>query len=1080
MKKIVLLVPIFMLVCIGAWAQQRTIKGRVIESTSNEPLVGATVVVTGTQTGTITDSRGRFSLLLPEGAKSLTISTVGYNTETVTLGSADDYTVTMKTSENSLQQLVVVGYGEQRKADLTGAVATVDVKKTFDSKPLIDVTKALQGIVPGLTITYPDGGLTTSPSILLRGVGSVNGSSAPLILVDNVPTPDLSVINPDDIASITVLKDAASASIYGARAAFGVILIKTKYGHFNSPLRVTYSDNFSWNKPTVLPDFSNPVNSFPAIIAASARAGNTSPELFGLQFSNELTGITAWENAHPNGKAGSAMTEGNSFTDDFTYDSTYNSNGHVNHFYGFWRIWNIKDIMLRKFTPQQTQNLSVSGGTQKVSYYMSFGYNHAGGILKPHPDDVKKYNITAAVDAEATKWLDLSAKVMYRNFNYTYPFAFQQSFYYMWRWPAYMPFGTWTGPDGKQPASYFRGPVGFLNAANNNSVVDNYSRVDLGATLRPVDHLSIEAHYTINRDNVLTHVAGGPAVLWNWWDQAGFPLENTKPTSDYAEYLAGRSLVNSFNGFATYDNTFNQVHHVTLMAGMNAEDDQDIGFSAQARGLLDPSLPELNLTTGATGSQTVGSNHDQSAYAGFFGRANYAYEDKYLVELNIRRDGSSAYSPNERWATFKSGSVGWRISSEPFMNFIKPLFNDLKLRASYGSIGNLDVGGQYYIPTMSSYQANWLVGGTQPISFTNPLAVAKSLSWEKVTTLDFGLDFNLWKNYISGSFDWYQRTTSGMLATNQVPATFGATAPRTNQGDMRDRGFEVDVNFNYPVNKDLKLFAILSLSNDKAVITKWNNPAKVISDYYSGAEYGAIWGFKTAGFFQSAEDVTKSPSQAALQFGNFVYGPGDIKFADLNHDGKIDAGKSTATDHGDLTIIGNTQPQYLYGAQIGGSWKGFDVYIFLQGVGKRNLWGLGDMAIPLYSGAQILYKNQLNYWTPTNTNAFYPLPYAGNSGAPIGGLDRGDNNFYPQSKYLLNLAYCRLKNVTIGYTLPKEWAHKVRMEKLRVYLSGENLTEIDHVGVPLDPEITDGQLGYTGRTFPFERNYSFGVQVTFQ
>jgi hypothetical protein len=264
------------------------------------------------------------------------------------------------------------------------------------------------------------------------------------------------------------------------------------------------------------------------------------------------------------------------------------------------------------------------------------------------------------------------------------------------------------------------------------------------------------------------------------------------------------------------------------------------------------------------------------------------------------------------------------------------------------------------------------------------------------------------------------------------------------------------------------------------VITKWNNKAEIINQYYSGAVYGDIWGFKTAGYFQSAEDVEKSPSQAALEQGNFVYGPGDIKFKDLNGDGKIDGGNSTATDHGDLTVIGNTQPHYMYGAQLGGNWKGFDLYVFLQGVGKRNLWGLGDMAIPLYSGAQILYKNQLDYWTKDNPNAKYPNPYAGNSGyGTVGALPRGDHNFYPQSKYLLNLAYCRLKNVTIGYSLPDALIQKIHLQKLRIYVSGENLTEIANVGVPLDPEITDGDLGYTGRTFPFQRNYSFGVQVTF-
>ncbi|MGH2644810.1 MAG: hypothetical protein ACRDE2_12725, partial [Chitinophagaceae bacterium] len=380
-----------------------------------------------------------------------------------------------------------------------------------------------------------------------------------------------------------------------------------------------------------------------------------------MTFKNELTGITAWEQAHPNGEKGTAMTEGNSFTNDFTYNNKTPGQPAM----GFWRVWNVKDIMLRKFTPQQTQDINLSGGTQKVSYYMSFGYNHESGIMKPHPDDVKKYNVTAAVDAEVTKWLDLSTKIMYRNFEYTEPFPYQQTFYYMWRWPAYMPYGTWTGPNNDQPASYFRGPIGFMKVAKDNTTVDNYSRVDLGATLRPVNHLSIEAHYTINRDNVLTHEAGGPPILWNWWEGPGFNLDNTQPWNNFAAYDASRALVNTFNGFATYDNTFNNVHHVTLMAGMNAEDDENIGFRAEADYLLDPSLPELGLTTGQEGAQYVSGNHGHSAYAGFFGRANYAYKDKYLVELNIRRDGSSAFSPDDRWATFSSGSAGWRISSEP-------------------------------------------------------------------------------------------------------------------------------------------------------------------------------------------------------------------------------------------------------------------------------------------------------------------------------------------------------------------------------------------------------------------------------
>ncbi len=1053
-RKFLLFAFFFIICCITVQAQQREITGEVHEFTNNDPIVGATVVAVGTKEGTTTNQEGRFSLSIPSNAQNLKISYVGYETKVVALDTSSSYVILLKTSENSLKQLVVVGYGSQKKGDLTGAVSTVDVQKTFDSKPLIDVTKALQGIVPGVTITYGNGSLTAPATVRLRGVGSLNGSSSPLILVDNVPTPDLSVIDPQDIASISVLKDAASASIYGARAAFGVILIKTKYGHHNQPLTLHYSNNFSWNKPTVLPDFSDPVKGIPGILEGAKRAGNNSPELFGMLFSKELDGIKEWEKKYRGKRDGIEMVPG----EDFTLAPRY-----------FYRVWDIKGMMLKKHTPQQTQDLSVSGGTKKLGYYFSFGYNHRRGIMKMNPSDLKKYNVSAALDAEVTPWLDLSTKVMYRNFKFTSPYAYQDYFYYMWRWPAYMPFGTYKG-------HYFRGPSGFLNQARTNSTVDNYSRVDLGATLRPLPHLSIEAHYTINRDNVVGHTVGGPAVLWNWWAGDNFPLEDVKPTSNQTTYNTGRTKTNSFNGFITYDNTFADAHHLKVMAGMNAEDDEYLNFYAERKDMLDPSKPELNLSTG---DQLVGSGHTHAAYAGFFGRINYDYKDKYLLELNGRYDGSSAYSPEDRWGFFTSGSLGYRLSSESFMDFIKPLFTDLKLRASLGTIGNLNVGGQYFIPTMSSYSADWVVGGVTVNSFHNPIAVANSLSWEKVNTLDFGVDFGLLKNYISGSFDWYQRTTKGMLSTNKVAATFGAAAPRTNQGNMRDRGFEVEVKVNYPVNDNLKLFAILSLDNNKAVITKWNNEAKVIDDYYSGAVYGDIWGFETDGYFQSEDEVKNSPSQSKLETGNFTYGPGDVKFKDLNGDGVIDGGTSTADDHGDLTVIGNTQPQYQYGLQLGGNWKGFDLYIFLQGVGKRSFWGLGDMVLPMYSGAQILYKHQLDYWTEDNRHAKYPRPYAGNAIGTIGGISAGSNNFYPQSKYLMNLAYCRLKNLTIGYTLPDHITNHLNLQKVRIYVSGQNLTEIDNVGVPLDPEITDGQLGYTGRTFPFQRNYSFGVQVTF-
>jgi hypothetical protein len=321
-----------------------------------------------------------------------------------------------------------------------------------------------------------------------------------------------------------------------------------------------------------------------------------------------------------------------------------------------------------------------------------------------------------------------------------------------------------------------------------------------------------------------------------------------------------------------------------------------------------------------------------------------------------------------------------------------------------------------------------------------------------------------------------------MLQDASVPATFGTGGPKINAGNFRNRGYEITVDMSHSFSKNLLLYATLGFSDGKTVFTKWDNPNQSISTAfnYAGKTFGEIWGFETAGFFADADDVAKSADQTKLQGGNFVYGPGDIKYKDLNGDGVIDGGAMTLSDHGDLKVIGNTQPRYLYNARIGGSYKNFDIDIFLQGVGKRSFWGTGNIALPMWQSLDILYANQLDFWTPEHTDAKYPVPYPNNQSGTIGGLMAGGNNFYPQTKYLLNLAYCRLKNVTIGYTLPTNLLNKYGIQKFRVYVSGENLAEISNVGAPIDPEITDGYLGFIGRTFPFMRSYSFGVQLSFQ
>jgi TonB-linked SusC/RagA family outer membrane protein len=1069
-----------------AFGQQIT--GEVFDKISHAPIAGASITLSGTK-GVTTDVSGKFTIQA-NGAKSFSVSSVGYTPAIVTITDATSYQVSLEATDKSLDQVVVVGYGTQKKVDLTGAVAVVDVNKTFGSKPFNDPTKALQGIVPGLTIQYGNGGLTTGADIKIRGIGSVNGASRPLILVDNVQTDDLSVINPQDIESISVLKDAASASIYGARAAFGVVLIKTKSGKRNQKSSITYSNNFAWNTPTILPDFSDPVPELAGLSQADKRAKLT-PETFGMNLDTLHDAIAYWEKTYSKTNTGLEMIKGQDW--DIRPDGkTY-----------FYKVWDPKKMFLNKYTYSQQHNINISGGSEKINYYISGGYSEDGGILKLNPDNVKKYNITASVNAAVTDYLDVNIKTLYRNYQYDYPYQYQDYWYYFWRWGSYFPYGTYQG-------NYFRVNSAYMTQAPTQRLTDNYSRIDLGATLKISKKFNIRADYTIGRDNALRHESGAPVTAWDFWTAGKLFLSNiASASSDVAAYTSGRAMVNTFNGFFTYQDAFSD-HHLKVIGGINAETDQNINFYAARNGLLDPTQAELGLTYGNQTATYTGSSvplgwsqkgHGDKAFAGYFGRINYDYKDKYLLEINGRYDGSSYFPPDQRWAFFGSASAGYRIIEEDFMKFIKPTFSDLKLRASYGELGNQDVtpdGSNIYAAIMSPTGVNWVGSNGQSVqSIAQPQSIANALKWERIRTLDIGADARFLNNHFGVTFDWYQRDNIGMIQPTSVPSTFGTTGPRINAGNLRTRGYEVSVDVNYNIGKDLQIYGSVGFTDYKAVFTKWSNPTNSLStaQNYVGKTYGEIWGFETERFFTTddfqSDGTTYKPgvaSQKGLeQSGNFHYGPGDVKYKDISGpnghpDDSISYGNFTLGNHGDLKVIGNSQPRYIYNARVGATWKGFDIDIFIQGVGKRNWWGMGQTILPLWQSVDILYANQLDYWTPDHTNAKYPRLYPGNSGGVIAGLQAGGNNFYPQTKYLLNLAYMRLKNVTVGYAFSNKLLTRARIQKLRLYFSGENLATISNVGAPIDPEITDGAVAnsaFTGRTWPFNRTYSVGAQITF-
>lgn len=1081
MRKILLLSVLLILAFMQSYAQTKTVTGTVTTQ-DNTPAASATVQIRGKSTGVITNSDGHYSIRAAVG-DVLQFIYVGYATQTITVGTSNVIDVQLTATDSNLEDVVVVGYGTQNRSDLTNAVASVDVSKTFNGRPLADPIKGLQGVTPGLNINYSNGGLTSSASVTIRGIGSINGTNKPLIIVDNMETPDLSIINPNDIESISVLKDATSASIYGARAAFGVVLIKLKEGRRNIAPIVSYTGNYAWSKPYSMPEFADPVKELNGIIAGAKRSGTTSPELFGMQLDILRDGIANWQKNYASTNTGTEMIKGQDF--DIVNGQPY-----------FYKVWDVNKTMFRSM-PQDNHAVSVTGGSDRVTYYLSAAYNHQGGMLKIHPDDIKKYNITGAVNVDVTKWWNVGLKMLYRNFEYKYPYQYQDYFYYMWRWGAYWPYGTYQD-------KYFRNVSGFLANAQDGSTKDNYSRVDLSTNLNIAKGLSLNLNYTLGRDNVLNHEVGGPVMLWNFWS-ANMPLTDVSSAAqNVVSYTQSRFLQNTFNAFLTYDTRWLK-HHVKATTGINAESYENIGFTASRRNLLDPNKGELPL---ATGDQFATGNHGNRAYAGYFGRINYDYEGKYLLELMGRYDGSSSFPVSNRWAFFSGISAGYNIGKENFMRSLKPILNDWKIRGSLGSIGNQDVGGQFFIPSMYAGQVSWMYNGNYVQGVTAPMSVPSSLTWEKVQTLNIGTDMSfLPDNKLTFTFDWFQRTTSNMITSITLPNTFGTNypyttslpslSPRRNDGTLQSRGYEISLNGNFPVNKDFTIYSTIGFSDSKAVIKKWYNPSQLIGNYYSGATYGDIWGFVTDRYF-TADDFTKDgngklsyasgvPSQAALIAGssNFTFGPGDIKYKDLDGNGLINGGKASATDHGDLTVIGNTQPRYNFNFRLGAAYKNFDIDMFAQGVGKRNWWGIGNVLIPMYQGADILYAHQTDYWTPDNTNARYPNPYVGNGGAgTIAGLGLGVNNFYPQTKYLMNLAYARLKNITVGYTLPDVLLSKYHVQKFRIYFSGENLFTIKDKYLPIDPEAFDAATtsggGFNGRTWPFAKTFSFGLQINFQ
>ncbi|MBE6287046.1 MAG: TonB-dependent receptor [Mediterranea massiliensis] len=1053
-----------------AHEQQQTINVTVtVVDATGEPIIGANVLEKGTTNGGITNLDGVVNLTAAPGA-ILQVSFVGYQTQEVK--AAAKVRVVLKDDTELLDEVVVVGYGTQKKVNLTGAVSNIDVQEAIASRPITDVAKALQGISPGLSITNNQGGVGTESNIKLRGsYGSLSATAnnKPLILVDNVEVPSLNLVNPDDIESISVLKDAASASIYGTRAAWGVILITTKQGKKNEKVRITYSNNFAWQTPTEMPEMASAVQQATAIMEVYRRNGQPNGgSSVGFSFDDQfISELQDWENKY----GGMSQSE----LGDIQLGRDVIQRGGKT----YWlRPFDPVEMFTHKWTPQQNHNLSVSGGSDKTTFNISLGYMKQEGVMKFNTDQYDRYTLNSNITTQIRDWWKVRTNVMFtRSVNsqpYKYTSGYTDVWYYLLRWPVWYPYGQYEGKD-------VRSAVTEIKQANRESVTTNYVRANLGTTITPIKGLDINFDYTFSLYNQSQHRAGGIVEAWDMF--------NADPLNNYNTNVYGSShnkvirtstyrMTNVFKAYGTYNFSLKDDHNFKLMAGFDAETREKLGHYSEGRNMISTTLPEINLTTGDEYARTNGGSYNYNndfAAAGFFGRINYDYKGKYLLEFNARYDGSSMFPSGKKWGFFPSFSAGWRASEEAFMSWAKPALSDLKIRGSWGTIGNQDVAANSFISTMASGASGWVINGVDQLRLSAPTVVSASLTWEKVTTLDLGFDARFFNGALGASFDWYQRVTSDMHTAGQaLPSTFGASVPKINYGELTATGWELALDYSHRFENGLGLNVRGSISHVTEKITKWNAQDNLITGNYEGKKLGEIWGYETEGIFQTEEEVANHADQSLFETGNFTFGVGDIKYKDRDNNKKIDYGKNTVDDHGDLKVIGNSLPDFEYGITLGLDYQGFDFSTYFQGVGSRDYWAYGNVAIPFgMAAADPLFTHQLDYWTPENTDAFYPRPTDHN-------WQSDGKNFKKQTRFLSDMSYLRCKNITVGYSLPAWLLKKIDFQKLRVFFSAENLFTFDNMHLPVDPETTSWKGAWAfGRSYPYMKTISFGIQATF-
>ncbi|MFN3852743.1 MAG: SusC/RagA family TonB-linked outer membrane protein [Spirosomataceae bacterium] len=1012
-------------------AQENVVTGKITDATG-EAVVGVSIQIKGTNKGTTSDAKGEFRINVENKNAVLIFTFIGYTTQEIKVGNQTNIKVVLQADEKILDEVVVVGYGTQKKENLTGAVSTID-SKVIENRPVSNVANALQGVTSGLIITRGSGQPGSEGiGIQIRGVTSANGNVEPLLLVDGVTVPSftLQTLNPNDIENISVLKDAAAAAIYGAQAAGGVILVTTKKGKSGKTV-FDYSTQIATDWALNVPERMPLLEEAEYANLARKNAGS-GPEYNEQELQRIRDGVPYVLNPS---------------------DTTR---------YIFYNQEDLISQVVRKYSPMQSHNFSARGGTEKLNYLLSFGYYGKQGAFKVGPDRLDRYNVRFNVGSQLTKHLSLDSRISYTLQQQQAPSSAvdgQNLLYQVYRLRMRYPIFT---------------PEGRLNGGAGSSANNTYALLKEGG-YNNIDRNFFDGVFTLTAGNFikglkLKAVVGKQlrfanrerfARLVELWGRFTPIFYLNNPNS----YTVTNEITNNTNlqFLADYDFTYAK-HKFHILGGYQWEDSRFESVSTTANSLVSNDQPTLNLGNDLTKSNSETIN--TYAFQSYFSRFNYNYADKYLFEATVRVDESSRLAPGLRTKFFPSASAGWNLHRENWFAKSLPFFSEFKLRGSWGRLGNALGIGFYDYLSLLTRGSGLVLGGPEARTsfFFENVVPSSALSWETIETSNAGIDFGLFKNKLQVSGDYYVKFNRNMLTPLQLPATFGVGTPRINNGELKSWGWELEAKYRDKIGKEFSYNVGFNVSDNQNKLISYAG-RRVLGagrvNLLEGYPLNTFWGYIADGYFQTEDEVK------AHAFQDSRTGPGDIRFVDQNGDGRLTVGKGSPEDPGDLIYLGTDQPRYIFGLNLGMQYKGFDFTVFVQGVGKRSFLPNGETLQPLSQSWKQPLTFHRDYWTPENPNAAFPRPYL-----------QGAFRYLPSDKWLMNGQYARLKNIQFGYSIPEKVLKKVKLTRARIFFSGQDILTLSRLGIfknYFDPEQRDN----VDNDYPFFGTAAVGLNLSF-